>query len=113
MSGGEPSSIKRSAMCAAGNLRACICGHTPFLFVRRGDTALYQALYRKWRPRTFDDVVGQEHITTTLKHEVASSKFSHAYLFTGSRGTGKTTCSKIIAKAVNCLHPADGNPCNQ
>ena len=74
---------------------------------------MYQALYRKWRPKTFDDVVGQEHITTTLKHEVASGKFSHAYLFTGSRGTGKTTCSKIIAKAINCRNPVDGNPCNQ
>ncbi len=73
---------------------------------------MYQALYRKWRPRVFDDVVGQEHITSTLKNEVAAGKFSHAYLFTGSRGTGKTTCSKIIAKAVNCPHPQDGNPCN-
>lgn len=74
---------------------------------------MYQALYRKWRPRTFEDVVGQDHITTTLKNQVAAGKFSHAYLFTGSRGTGKTTCSKIIAKAVNCLSPVDGNPCNQ
>lgn len=74
---------------------------------------MYQALYRKWRPKTFDDVVGQEHITVTLKNEVAAGKFSHAYLFTGSRGTGKTTCSKIVAKAVNCEHPVDGNPCNE
>ena len=74
---------------------------------------MYQALYRKWRPKDFEDVVGQDHITVTLKNEVASGKFSHAYLFTGSRGTGKTTCSKIIAKAVNCLHPVDGTPCNE
>ena len=75
--------------------------------------ALYQALYRKWRPRTFDDVVGQAHITETLKRQVASGRLSHAYLFTGTRGTGKTTCAKILARAVNCEHPVDGNPCNQ
>ena len=72
---------------------------------------MYQALYRKWRPRTFDDVVGQEHITDTLKRQVASGRLSHAYLFTGTRGTGKTTCAKILARAVNCENPRDGNPC--
>ena len=74
---------------------------------------MYQALYRKWRPRTFDDVVGQEHITTTLKRQVAAGRTSHAYLFTGTRGTGKTTCAKILARAVNCEHTVDGNPCNE
>ncbi|MEE0756956.1 DNA polymerase III subunit gamma/tau [Allofournierella sp.] len=74
---------------------------------------MYQALYRKWRPRTFDDVVGQAHITDTLKRQVATGRLSHAYLFTGTRGTGKTTCAKILARAVNCEHPVDGNPCNQ
>ena len=74
---------------------------------------MYQALYRKWRPRTFDDVVGQEHITETLKRQVASDRLSHAYLFTGTRGTGKTTCAKILSRAVNCEHPVNGNPCNQ
>ena len=74
---------------------------------------MYQALYRKWRPRTFDDVVGQEHITETLKRQVAAGRPSHAYLFTGTRGTGKTTCAKILSRAVNCRHPVDGNPCNQ
>ena len=73
---------------------------------------MYQALYRKWRPRTFDEVVGQAHITETLKRQVASGRLSHAYLFTGTRGTGKTTCAKILARAVNCEHPVDGNPCN-
>lgn len=73
---------------------------------------MYQALYRKWRPRTFDDVVGQGHITETLKRQVASGRLSHAYLFTGTRGTGKTTCAKILSRAVNCQHPVDGNPCN-
>ncbi len=73
---------------------------------------MYQALYRKWRPRTFDDVVGQEHITETLKRQVASGRLSHAYLFTGTRGTGKTTCAKILARAVNCEDPQDGSPCN-
>ena len=74
---------------------------------------MYQALYRKWRPRTFDDVVGQSHITDTLKRQVAAGRLSHAYLFTGTRGTGKTTCAKILARAVNCEHPVNGNPCNQ
>ena len=72
---------------------------------------MYQVLYRKWRPKTFADVVGQPHVTETLKNELISGRVAHAYLFTGSRGTGKTTCAKIFAKAVNCLHPVDGNPC--
>ena len=74
---------------------------------------MHQALYRKWRPATFDEVCGQEHITSILKYEIDNSKFSHAYLFCGSRGTGKTTCAKILAKAVNCLSPIDGNPCGR
>lgn len=74
---------------------------------------MYRALYRKYRPSTFLDVVGQEHITQTLQNAVKASKTSHAYLFTGSRGTGKTSCAKILAKAVNCLNPQNGNPCNE
>ena len=74
---------------------------------------MYQALYRKWRPQTFDDVYGQEHITSILKYETEHNKFSHAYLFCGSRGTGKTTCAKILAKAVNCESPVNGSPCNK
>ena len=74
---------------------------------------MHQALYRKWRPATFDEVCGQEHITSILKYEIDNSKFSHAYLFCGSRGTGKTTCAKILAKAVNCLSPVNGNPCGR
>ena len=72
----------------------------------------YRALYRKWRPRDFDDVCGQDGITDILKYEVANSRLSHAYLFCGSRGTGKTSCAKILAKAVNCENPHNGNPCN-
>jgi DNA polymerase-3 subunit gamma/tau len=74
---------------------------------------LYRAFYRKYRPSTFTDVVGQEHITTTLENAVKTGKTSHAYLFTGSRGTGKTSCAKILAKAVNCINSNDGNPCNE
>ncbi len=73
---------------------------------------MYQALYRKWRPQSFEDVCGQEHITSILKYETEHGKFSHAYLFCGSRGTGKTTCAKILAKAVNCESPVNGSPCN-
>ena len=75
--------------------------------------SVYQALYRKYRPQTFDDVVGQLAVTQTLKTQLVTDKMSHAYLFTGSRGTGKTSCAKILAKAVNCLHPENGNPCNR
>ncbi len=74
---------------------------------------MHQALYRKWRPTSFDDVSGQDHITSVLKYECQNRKFSHAYLFCGSRGTGKTTCAKILAKAVNCESPQNGNPCGE
>ena len=72
---------------------------------------MYQALYRKWRPKVFSDVIGQAHITETLQKQVAEQRTSHAYLFTGTRGTGKTTCAKILAKAVNCESPVNGDPC--
>jgi DNA polymerase-3 subunit gamma/tau len=74
---------------------------------------MYQALYRKWRSRTFDEVIGQDHISQTLKRQVQSGRLSHAYLFVGTRGTGKTTCARILAKAINCLSPDNGNPCNK
>ncbi len=72
---------------------------------------IYQALYRKWRPLTFDDVVSQPHIKSTLQNQIKGEKTAHSYLFTGSRGTGKTTCARIFAKAINCLNPIDGQPC--
>ena len=74
---------------------------------------MYRALYRKWRPQRFEDVVAQRGIVTALRNQVASGRVGHAYLFTGVRGTGKTTCAKIFAKAVNCLHPKDGDPCGE
>nr|WP_325205573.1 DNA polymerase III subunit gamma/tau [uncultured Oscillibacter sp.] len=74
---------------------------------------MYQALYRKWRPKAFADVIGQEHITETLRRQVSEGRTSHAYLFTGTRGTGKTTCAKILAKAVNCEAPREGDPCGK
>ena len=73
----------------------------------------YTALYRKFRPTVFEDVKGQEHIVTTLKNQIRSGRTSHAYLFCGTRGTGKTTIAKIFAKAVNCEHPVDGSPCGE
>jgi len=74
---------------------------------------MYQALYRKWRPKGFDSVCGQEHITSVLRYEIINNRYSHAYLFCGSRGTGKTTCAKLLAKAVNCLAPVNGSPCGE
>jgi len=79
----------------------------------KGVSVMYQALYRKWRPKTFDQVVGQPHITETLKNQISTGRLSHAYLFIGTRGTGKTTCAKIMAKALNCEHPENGNPCGK
>ena len=74
---------------------------------------MYQALYRKYRPKTFDELLGQKHITTTLKNQVINGNIGHAYLFSGTRGTGKTSAAKIFSRAVNCLNPKDGNPCNE
>ena len=74
---------------------------------------MYQALYREYRPKTFDQVIGQEHITTTLKNQIKNENIGHAYLFAGTRGTGKTSTAKIFSRAVNCLNKVDGNPCNE
>ena len=71
----------------------------------------YTALYRKFRPTSFEDVKGQDHIITTLQNQIKANRIGHAYLFCGTRGTGKTTVAKIFAKAVNCEHPVDGSPC--
>ena len=130
MSGGEPSSIKQLSRCAArqpapSRMYGVRTGVTfdfkvyglilqlVLFYYSIGGEYMHQALYRKWRPQVFDDVCGQEHITSILKYETENSKFSHAYLFCGSRGTGKTTCAKILAKAVNCESPINGSPCNK
>lgn len=107
MSGGRPSSIKRIVLCAAASLHI----YAPEFFVKKGSVPVYKALYRKWRPMTFDDVISQQHITDTIKNQIKSGKTAHAYLFTGSRGTGKTTCARILAKAVNCPNQKNGSPC--
>ena len=73
----------------------------------------YMALYRKWRPVTFDGVKGQDHIVQTLQNQIISQRIGHAYLFCGTRGTGKTSIAKIFARAVNCEHPQNGSPCNE
>ena len=73
----------------------------------------YVALYRKWRPDTFDEVKGQDHIVTTLRNQIKNDRLGHAFLFCGTRGTGKTSIAKIFAKACNCEHPVDGSPCNE
>ena len=73
----------------------------------------YTALYRKFRPKNFSEVVGQDHIIQTLKNQIKSGRIGHAYLFTGGRGTGKTSTAKIFARAINCLNPKDGEPCNE
>ncbi len=118
MSGGEPSSIKqlrsgRERLPALNNvIRLPIF---PAFYGIKGEDLMseHTTLYRKWRPIDFSSVVGQDHITSVLKYQIANGRSSHAYLFCGSRGTGKTTCAKILAKAVNCLSPIDGNPCGK
>ena len=119
MSGGEPSSIKQFSCCDTVSLSFTYVNEKRLAFfislIMKGGVVLstYRVLYRKYRPKIFDDVVGQPQVTVTLKNELKSGRVNHAYLFTGTRGTGKTTCAKILSKAVNCLSPVDGDPCCQ
>ena len=99
-------------LCAADQSVRYIIPYGGSAFFIIQEVPMYQVLYRKYRPRFFADVYGQDHVTSTLKNEIKEGRISHAYLFTGSRGTGKTTCAKILAKAVNCPNAVDGEPCN-
>lgn len=99
-------------LCAADQSVRYIIPYGGSAFFIIQEVPMYQVLYRKYRPRLFADVYGQDHVTSTLKNEIKEGRISHAYLFTGSRGTGKTTCAKILAKAVNCPNAVDGEPCN-
>ena len=99
-------------LCAADQSVRYIIPYGGSAFFIIQEVPMYQVLYRKYRPRVFADVYGQDHVTSTLKNEIKEGRISHAYLFTGSRGTGKTTCAKILAKAVNCPNAVDGEPCN-
>lgn len=99
-------------LCAADQSVRYIIPYGGSAFFIIQEVPMYQVLYRKYRPRVFADVYGQDHVTSTLKNEIKEGRISHAYLFTGSRGTGKTTCAKILAKAVNCPNAVGGEPCN-
>ena len=115
--------IKSREPCQMGN-QAAISGYFDVLWIysvralfcykeRRQRNMAYQAIYRKWRPQIFEDIAGQSHITNTLKNQIVNDRVSHAYLFCGTRGTGKTTCAKVFSRAVNCLSPVNGSPCNE